>query len=312
MNPAYKPSALDVSNGFANFILSSTNNGACPSIKDSIRLRIMKLPVIDLAKDTVICSSQNPLFIAPVVSGDFGQLQWTTTGTGNFLPGNSSNPIYYDITPDIPLVFVKLTLTSISGGPCGNISAAINVTIRPTPEADFTPSTFTANIPNDPVTFTNKSIKATKYNWNFGDGGTTTAVSPIHDFKATGFYSVTLIATNQYGCADTAVKEITVIGDIQFPNVFTPNQSGANGGIYSKAEYSNDVFFPYATGVTDYDLKIFNRWGELIFQSFDINVGWDGYFNGKLCQQDGYVWKADVKFFDGRTYNKTGSVTLLR
>jgi gliding motility-associated-like protein len=72
------------------------------------------------------------------------------------------------------------------------------------------------------------------------------------------------------------------------------------------------VFFPYTSGVTDYHLQIFNRWGELIFESTELKTGWDGYFKGKLCQQDGYVWKADVKFFDGREYHKTGSVTLLR
>jgi gliding motility-associated-like protein len=103
-----------------------------------------------------------------------------------------------------------------------------------------------------------------------------------------------------------------VVSDIQFPNAFTPNVDGPNGGAYNINDLNNDIFFPYTTGVTDYHLLIFNRFGEVIFESKDIKVGWDGYYGGKLCQQDAYVWKANVKFFDGRSYNKTGSVTLLK
>jgi gliding motility-associated-like protein len=186
------------------------------------------------------------------------------------------------------------------------------VTIWPTPTADFSASTYTAMLPNDPVTFTNKSIKANKYHWDLGDGNVTGAVSPVHNYRDAGGYVVTLIASNQFGCMDTAKQEITVLADIEFPTVFTPDPNKANGGVYNVNDYSNNVFFPYTSGVTEYDLKIFNRWGELIFESHDLKTGWDGYFNGKLCQQDGYVWKANVKFFNGRVYNKTGSVTLLR
>ncbi|MEO6304441.1 MAG: PKD domain-containing protein, partial [Bacteroidia bacterium] len=172
--------------------------------------------------------------------------------------------------------------------------------------------TYTANIPNDPIQFTNQSTGANTYYWNFGDGGFSTLQNPLHNYLAVGFYNVTLIAINQFNCKDTADKDIKVISDIQFPNVFTPNPNGPNGGSYNPADLSNDVFFPYTSGVSEYQLRIFNRWGELIFESRDINIGWDGYFNGKLCQQDTYVWKASVKFFDDRKFNKTGNLTLLR
>ena len=171
---------------------------------------------------------------------------------------------------------------------------------------------YIANIPNDPITFTNKSTHADTYSWDFGDGNSSTLINPIHNYVSANFYDVTLIAVNQYGCRDTAVEKITVKSDIQFPNVFTPNLNGPNGGSYNINDYSNDVFFPYTSGVTEYDLKIFNRYGELIFQSSELKVGWDGYFNGKLCQQDAYVWKANMTFFDGRAFQKVGSVTLLR
>jgi gliding motility-associated-like protein len=213
---------------------------------------------------------------------------------------------------DIASGSVKLTITSVNNGPCGDMNSSINVKINPAPNADFSASAYVANIPNDPIQFTNMSTGANSYYWNFGDGGFTNLANPSHNYVTVGFYTVSLIAINQFNCRDTANREIKVISDIQFPNVFTPNPNGGNGGGYNPANYDNDIFFPYTSGVTEYKLLIFNRWGELIFQSDDINIGWDGYFNGKLCQQDAYVWKADVKFFDGRTYNKTGNVTLLR
>jgi gliding motility-associated-like protein len=64
--------------------------------------------------------------------------------------------------------------------------------------------------------------------------------------------------------------------------------------------------------VVDFKFQIFNRWGELIFETFDIKQGWDGYYRGKLCQQDVYVWKAYLKLNNGKIFNKTGDVTLLR
>ena len=74
----------------------------------------------------------------------------------------------------------------------------------------------------------------------------------------------------------------------------------------------NHVFFPYATGVTYFKMLIFNRWGELIFETNDINNGWDGYYRGQLCQEDVYVYKASASFIDGRKVEKIGDILLLK
>ena len=136
--------------------------------------------------------------------------------------------------------------------------------------------------------------------------------APSHNYAEVGFYTATLLALNNNGCVDVTDKVLTVIADVQFANAFTPNANGSSGGYYDANDNSNDVFFPFARGVVEYDMMIFNRWGELIFRSNDIKIGWDGYFNGKICQQDTYVWKVSMGFFDGRKYNNTGSVTLIR
>jgi gliding motility-associated-like protein len=312
MSISYITTPQDINSGTITLVLTSSNNGVCPVITDTAKILIKKNPVIKLTGDTAVCSYQNPLVLHPNVSGDFGLLKWASAGLGGFVPTDIGNPISYNLSNDIPVGNVLLSISAINNGPCANATSYINVVIHPTPTANYSPSTFTASVPNDNITFTNLSTNANTYYWSFGDGITTNAVSPIHNYRDVGYFNVELIAYNKYGCSDTIAKKILVISDIVFPNVFTPNPNGPNGGIYDVNDYSNDVFFPYTAGVVEYDLKIFNRWGELIFQSFDLKIGWDGYFKNKLCQQDGYVWKADVKFFDGRKYNKTGSVTLLR
>ncbi|MDQ3047891.1 MAG: gliding motility-associated C-terminal domain-containing protein [Bacteroidota bacterium] len=124
--------------------------------------------------------------------------------------------------------------------------------------------------------------------------------------------NIQLIATSSFGCSDTAYSEVVTNADVVFPNVFTPGEGGSGGGAYNINALNNDVFFPYTSGVTDFKLQIFNRWGELIFESNDIALGWDGYYKGKLCQQDVYVWKAFIRLNNGNEFNKSGDVTILR
>jgi gliding motility-associated-like protein len=94
--------------------------------------------------------------------------------------------------------------------------------------------------------------------------------------------------------------------------VLTPNDLGPSGGAYSPEQLDNDIFFPMQKGVAEYNLQIFNRWGELLFQSENVGIGWDGYYRGELCKQDVYIWKVRARFSDGEEVEKAGDVTLLR
>jgi gliding motility-associated-like protein len=94
-------------------------------------------------------------------------------------------------------------------------------------------------------------------------------------------------------------------------NSLPPNLDASSGGEYDINSLNNDVFFPYTAGVIEYNLQVYNRWGEIIFESDDIKKGWDGYYKGKLCQQDVYIWKAFLKLNNGKEYEKNGSLTLL-
>jgi gliding motility-associated-like protein len=114
------------------------------------------------------------------------------------------------------------------------------------------------------------------------------------------------------GSLITRSVEITPIYDITIPNVFTPNPNGSNGGYYDPEDLSNDVFYPFVEHVEEFNMRIYNRWGELIFESEDISTGWDGYYRGQLSPQDAYVYQVWVRFVDGKEEVRTGDVTLMR
>lgn len=170
-------------------------------------------------------------------------------------------------------------------------------------------------IPDMPVNVTNFTFGADTYQWEFGDGAVYQDYEPEHYYKEAGEYNITLIAQNDKGCADTVVVESAAEaiegGRIHVPNVFTPSPDGPSGGI-SGISNANDIFLPLAEGVVEYRMQVFNRWGEMLFESFNKEVGWDGYHRGKLCQQDVYIYKIALKFADGERTVKVGDVTLLR
>ncbi|HKK39944.1 MAG TPA: gliding motility-associated C-terminal domain-containing protein, partial [Cryomorphaceae bacterium] len=133
----------------------------------------------------------------------------------------------------------------------------------------------------------------------------------------TGWHPVTLIADNEFGCRDTFKVDQAVKGNVDtriaLPNAFTPNTSGPNGGYWTIDDmFNNDIFFPQYKGVEEFEMQIFNKWGELLFVSNEIRRGWDGYYRGEICQQDVYVWRVKVKFADGGELIDSGDVTLLR
>lgn len=176
-------------------------------------------------------------------------------------------------------------------------------------------------LPNAKVHFYNLSQQADSSIWVFGDNSLeSTEWDPVHIYREMGEYQVSLTAISinddDSECIDIYSKfpAVWVLGSgkIRFPNAFVPSKLGPNGGAYDAIDYKNEVFHPVAEGVIEYRLLIFNRWGEQIFESKDINIGWDGYFKGKLASQDVYVWRAIGRFANGDMFDERGNVTLLR
>jgi PKD repeat protein len=242
--------------------------------------------------------------------------QYAISSTWEFGDGNSSNtasPCYTYFSAGT----FNVVLTIL--GPGGQLdTASTTVVINPKPVANFAASLTTVQVPSTATQFMNLSTDATSYLWNFGDGNTSVETSPSNYlYTQAGQYDVTLIANNQYGCADTLTKfqyiNAKLISDIVIPNAFTPNSNGPSGGTYDPLSYDNDVFFPYSlNGITEYHLMVYNRWGELVFDTKDLMIGWDGYYKGKICTPDVYVWKVEGRYPDGTKYQKAGDVTLIK
>ncbi len=193
----------------------------------------------------------------------------------------------------------------------------INALTRPL--ADFLTSSNIVYIPDQEVVFRNLSENATEFFWDFGDGDTSTLFEPRHAYEEEGTYDITLIASNELGCTDTLFRaaevEAVIGGETNSPNAFTPNLSGPNGGVDDGSlnlNSVNDVFLPRLEGVIRFRMLIYNKWGQLLFQTEDQNVGWDGYYKGRLAPAGVYIYKLELRYSDGRDEIKAGDVTLIR
>jgi len=189
------------------------------------------------------------------------------------------------------------------------------VKVYPRPIVDFNVEPQLVMIPDDQIQCFNNTQYGDKYIWYFGDGNTSEETNPSHYYKELGVYTIKLVAISPFGCSDS-LERVNIVqvmgkGKIEFPNAFTPSMSGPKGGRYDPHATDNDIFFPYHEGVAQYHLEIYDRWGELLFVSDDVNIGWDGYYKGKLCKQGVYVYKARGKFYNGRTFVKAGDITLI-
>ena len=190
------------------------------------------------------------------------------------------------------------------------------VEVFPSATAAFVNSPTEVIVPDQPVEFVNLSDDASiEFLWNFGDGQVSTEPDPIHFYTEPGIYDVTLTANNEFNCPTSYTLEhaveATTGGFMEFPTAFTPIYGGGNGGAYDPAALDNDIFHPHHTGIVEYELIVFNKWGELIFRSTDVYIGWDGYYEGVLARQDVYAWKASAQFSNGHRVTKAGDVTLI-
>jgi gliding motility-associated-like protein len=177
------------------------------------------------------------------------------------------------------------------------------INVYPNPVAQFITSGNDLTLTDNDVAFTNQSTGASQWLWDFGDSTTSALLHPQHTYTAIGDYTVLLVVTNSWGCTDTAETIITVNDDFAFyvPNTFTPNGDG-----------NNDVFFGYGVSIMNYQMLVFDRWGNLIFESNDPATGWDGTINGKPVQIDTYVYRITLDDILGMEHLYIGHVNVLR
>ena len=152
--------------------------------------------------------------------------------------------------------------------------------------------------------FTNNSANAITYQWFFGDGDSSSQINPIHTFNDTGHYNITLIAFNQYGCPNSITQGPYVVipnNNYFIPNAFTPNHDGVN-----------DLFQIYGNNFTSEYLTIFDRWGNKVYETHNLNEGWDGRYHNQIVAGGVYVYHAEIEFYNGERLHLKGDVTVLK
>jgi gliding motility-associated-like protein len=219
---------------------------------------------------------------------------------GNSQTGNVMDPtIIYKIpgTYDISLVVTdalgcKDSLTSIG-----------LVIVHPRPVAGMTVRPTEVYMDEPYIYVTDESSNATSWSYLISDGFATGQSDFSYSFDEPGTYTVMQVVYTTAGCADTTYEEVVVkpVTTFFIPNAFTPN-----GGI------ENEFFTAYGNMVSDFKMSIFDRWGELMFKTESIEMGWDGTYGGKPCKQDVYVYKITYRDHFGREKSVLGSVTLFR
>jgi len=201
-----------------------------------------------------------------------------------------------------------VTLANTSSGCSSATTKTAYITVYPEPEAIFNASPQSMPQTETTAQFNNHSVNGNSYSWDFGDGENSNLENPSHHYpQVPGSYTVTLTVTSVNGCVDAATL-IMVVKDskiIYVPNSFTPD-----------GDEFNNVFAPVVTAGYDtqnYSFTIFNRWGETVFESHDVNRGWDGTYLGKLVPAGIYTWTIRIKSLYDDSYDVlNGHLNMLR
>ncbi len=284
------------------YTVTLTDNCGSPSVTNTVQVTVNPLPTVQFVADTLQgCAPLCVNFTNQTANS--ATCFWTTSAPSN---SNNCNYSYCFTNPGS----YNVSLTVVDNNGCQSQLTLNNyINVWPVAVADFTMSTQTVLVTDPTVCFTNASLNASSYQWFFGDSAnsTSTQANPCFTYTDTGTYCVKLIAKTNNNCPDTIIYCLYVEPDftLYVPNAFTPNGDGVNDG-----------FFPKGTGIdpNDFEMWIFDRWGNMIWESQIWGKAWDGRANGgkDIAQIDVYVWKIVCKDVNGNKHSLIGHVSLIK
>lgn len=283
--------SLAVAPGQTSTYILTVSDGCGNTMSDTAIYTITSPPlVLSMSPIQNICPGDSA-FISVMPSGGFGNYYylWPSNGAttaGIWVYPNATNS--YQV-----LVSDECQSFSVSG------FTQVQVV---KPIADFTILT-TNPTENLPTSFYNLTQNGFGYEWHFGDGTDSYEIHPTHIFSPSGEYLITLIATDMNGCVDSISKPIYIQDEfyIYIPNTFIPDENRIN-----------DVFSGSFIGVEWIKIEVFNRWGERLFYSEDLNFKWDGTYNGLPVSDGVYSWKLIYRRNGSQEQQLTGHVTLIK
>jgi gliding motility-associated-like protein len=284
----------------------------------SNRITIPVLPlIVDFEIDPVrSCVPASVVVTENNSTGDV--MRWELRNQFNSVVATSQlNTPLFEINS--PGQYVLVLETSDSFGASLPVTNFKEFEVFANPTANFTARPEVLFVPDTELTTFNFSSGATSYQWDFGDGSTSTEEEPKYTYRVEGLYDIRLIAETDYGqgliCRDTIFRQVTAKqgGITKIPNAFTPSPDGPGSSGTGGNGTFNDVFLPFVKGVEEFNLQIYDRWGNLVFESTDSNRGWDGYDkNGRLMPAGVYVYKLVLRLSDGQRTTQVGDVTMIR
>jgi gliding motility-associated-like protein len=280
------------------------------SLSDSIFVTVHELPEISLPGN--IASGCIPV---TVDFSDYVENVPGSTYNWNFGDGYFSFQADPTHNYDDPGIFNASVLITTPEGCVVESSGMGTISAFGIPEVSIITEYTSTTLENPNFTlFAASDAEDTGYQWYESAGEFTTNDMLEVTYADTGTYYITLVGVNEYGCADSEViaLEIIPVHDLVIPNIFTPNTTTENDGYYNPSALNNDIFYPFTEYVKEFEMLIFNRWGELVFESHDLAYGWNGYYRGQLCQQDVYVYKLRIEYTDGIVATRMGDITLMR
>ena len=298
INAHYLPSNFDLAS--TNFTIHFTTTGSiyCDESTDTLEVNIIT-PLILGFTNSRTCEGNPMLFTDTtlILSGTINSWLW------EFGDGSSSisqQPIHIYATSGI----FDVQLNAISSLGCEyNLVKTITVEQGPTAAFEYNPLEPTLN---ETVNFQDGSIDANTYKWLFGEFNATDSIqNPDYSYSSPGTYTVTEIITNSLGCNDTLIRSITVIENGIYPPAI-PTGFSPNG------DFKNDVLLVRGGPFKTMNLKVYNNWGNLIFESDTQNNGWDGTWKGKLLPPGDYVYTVYAEMETGEIHNFSGSISILK
>jgi gliding motility-associated-like protein len=260
--------------------------------ENQFTITINQTPTVDSPIDVSSCDS----YVLTALTN--GSYYTQTNGQGtNYQAGATLN------TTQTVYIFAETGTTPN----CTNENQFV-ITINPLPIADFEFNQEEITMLNPSIELHNTSFGNIINRWNLGDGSITSETNPTHDYTQPGPYTIELEVENEFGCISSTLETIEIKNELLYyiPNSFTPNGDELNNTF-------KPVFFS-GYDPAEYHLFIFNRWGELLYESYDSKIGWDGTFkNQGLVQNGDYVWKIVFKI-EGVSERKeiVGSVNVIK
>ena len=291
------PQHLYAAPGNYEILLTATSDQGCEAIRRGF-VEIYELPEVPEVLDETVCFSD--IATLQAVSNPDDKIMWyyDINGTVPFHEGNSftTGPLPYEVT-----YYVE----PVSPEGCVNTRVPVTAYVFSPESAQMLATPEVVDLPLGTVQLSVASTSSVMaWNWNFGDGNISDQSEPVHEYQFPGKYEVTVSMVDINGCELTLTKVIEVkkLVNISTPSAFSPNGDGIN-----------DLFRIGHFNLSQFNIQVFNRWGQLVYEADSPDFEWNGRtINGNMVTEGVYVYKLRATDFDGNSIEESRTITVIK